>query len=351
MNTPFPAASSLRAELKPFSALSDGELSGWRALCSENPDAHRAFMSPDYAAAVEHSHGGVQVLLGFDQHGLACLIPLQRHAGLPGHMGVYEPVGAVMTDYFGAISRPGVTIDCRDLLAATGIGAVVFTHLDETQQPIGLHGEDPRIGLRTRIHGVGDEHWTQLRQLDKKLVTDTERRERKLVAEHGEISFELHSRQPEQDLAALVELKCAQYDRTGKAGAPLFDSRNVVLLENLLRSAAPECAGMLSVLRVDGKLVAAHFGLRCGDMLHVWFPVYVATFGSYSPGRILLKYIIREGSAEGIRVLDRGEGDTQAKRDFANEEHRFLRGVWRNPGWRGTLARLALSLHWRFGQR
>jgi hypothetical protein len=51
-------------------------------------------------------------------------------------------------------------------------------------------------------------------------------------------------------------------------------------------------------------------------------------------------------SSCGITLLDRGEGDTKAKRDFANDEHLFYMGVW-YTGFRGLIGRLALATSWR----
>ena len=191
--------------------------------------------------------------------------------------------------------------------------------------------------------------WRQLRITDKKLVVDTERRERKLIAENGTLEFQLESSRPEADLDALIRLKCSQYTRTGKQHAPLFDPVNVALLHRMLGCNDPECSGLLSVLRVGGRLVAAHLGLRCYETLHYWFPVYDTDFQAYSPGRILLKHVILIGAGEGIRVIDRGEGDTPAKRDFANEEHLYYRGLWPSPGLRGLASRLAMTVSWRLG--
>jgi CelD/BcsL family acetyltransferase involved in cellulose biosynthesis len=61
----------------------------------------------------------------------------------------------------------------------------------------------------------------------------------------------------------------------------------------------------------------------------------------------LFKHLFLAAAAEGIQVFDRGEGDTQAKRDFANETHIFFRGLWHVAGWRGLLARGVLSASWR----
>lgn len=335
------------ASVKRFSQLSSGELTFWRDSVALNSRYQRAFLTATFFEAVAKIDETARVLVIYGGGELIGLLPLRRHRSWVGRFGVYEPVAGQMTDYFGAIVAPGVVLDIQKILTIAGVGAIVFTHLDESQTAIGLRGDGTRIGLRTVIAGTGNTHWEQLRTVDKKLVADTERRERKLIAEHGDLNFELQSTSPEEDLDELIRLKKAQYTRTGKQDAVLFDESNSALLKGLLQSTALDCTGFLSVLRVNGKLVAAHFGLRCNDVLHFWFPVYAKEYSAFSPGRILYRYILNEGSKVGIRVLDRGEGDTQAKRDFANEEHHFYDGLWQSNSVLGLVARLALATYWR----
>lgn len=334
------------AHCKRFSELNDGELAFWRNTVAQHTQFQRAFMTATFCEVVARVDDKIRVLVIYGEGKLVGLIPLRIHHAWVGWFGVYEPVAGEMTDYFGAVVSPGTVLHMPSVLKSAGIGAIVFTHLDESQAAFGLVGEESRKGLRTVITGRGTTHWEQLRALDKKLVADTERRERKLASEHGAISFELQSASPEADLEELIRLKKAQYTRTGRDDAVLFDEANAALLRGLLRSDHTECSGLLSVVRVNGKLVAAHFGLRSGDTLHFWFPVYVKEYASYSPGRILYRHVISEGSKIGIRILDRGEGDTQAKRDFANAEHLYSSGIMRVKGLMGYVSRLAISIMW-----
>jgi CelD/BcsL family acetyltransferase involved in cellulose biosynthesis len=332
--------------------LTKEEVAAWDALLLQN-DLRRAFMSYCYIKAVAETGGDVLVLALYDKGVPCAFLPLQRAAGVRGLVGNFEPVGDVMTDYFGLIGADGLTVDVARLLAATQgrINAVLFSHLDETQARFGLAGDEARPGLRTwlgtSLDQPASEYWVNLRKSDKKLVYDTERREKKLINEVGPLTFEWTSQNPASDMAWLVASKKAQYARTGKAQAPLFDSRKVALLNRLLQAQEENCQGVLSTLRCGEEMIAVHFGLRCHDMLHVWFPVYNPKYASYSPGRILFKHLFLAAAAEGIQVFDRGEGDTQAKRDFANETHTFFRGLWHVAGWRGLLARGVLSASWR----
>jgi CelD/BcsL family acetyltransferase involved in cellulose biosynthesis len=335
------------AYCKRYFELTEGELAFWRGTVAHNAQFQRAFKTATFCEAVAKIDDKVRVLVIYGDDKVIGLLPLRVHHAWVGRFGVYEPVAGEMTDYFGAIVSSGIVLHMPSVLKSAGIGAVIYTHLDETQAAYGLEGEEARIGLRTLIRGQGAAHWEHLRTLDKKLVADTERRERKLAAEHGDVTFELQSARPEVDLEELINLKKAQYTRTGRDDAVLFDQANASLLRGLLRSNCSECSGLLSVLRVKGKLVAAHFGLRSGGTLHFWFPVYAKEYASFSPGRILYRYVLHEGSKIGIRVIDRGEGDTQAKRDFANEEHMYHRGLWRTTGLKGLMSFGALVAYWR----
>lgn len=336
--------------LRRIDELTTVEASAWDQLLLAREDLQRAFLSRAYIAAVAQTGRKVVVLVGYTAaHAPIFFLPVQRQPGLLGWLGLHEPAGDVMTDYFGIIAAEGTQVDMPALLTATrgAVNAVYFTHLDETQTAYGLKTDEYRMGLRTHLGNPPQDYWTNLRKSDKKLVYDTERREKKLVAEFGPLTFEWSSTRPESDLKWLIESKKSQYARTGKEQAPLFDSANVALLHSLLQSADTHCSGLLSVLRCGETIVAAHFGLRHGPLLHVWFPVYAPQFANYSPGRILFKQMFIGGAQNGVSLFDRGEGDNQAKRDFANEEHRFGRGLWYAFSLCGRLAHLAQRVAWK----
>lgn len=339
----------MRIQRKPFDRLTPAERSAWAQLLHDGATSRWAFLSPTYAGAVNATIGPVDVLLCWEGDALAAVMPLQRAAGWMGRFGLREPVGREMSDYFGLLARTGVSLDWAALLKAADVPCLYFTHLDESQAAHGLVGNEPRKGLRTRIHpDGGDAHWAWLRTQDKKLVSDTERRERKLVSEHGALDFKMQSVAPAQDLRTLVALKNAQYKRTGHDGGALLNPANARLLEQLLASGDPDCLPRLSVLRCGGRFVAGHFGLQCGPLLHYWFPVYDTRFSAYSPGRILYRHILSHAGPEGISCIDRGEGDSMAKRDFANEEHHFFKDLVHTGPWGGALGlALRVRVRWR----
>lgn len=335
--------------IRTMEELSQAESLAWDDIHAADAGLNQAFLSRSYIGHVAGVNPDVRVLVGYENDAPAFFLPLQPRQGFVSRFGVFEPAGDVMTDYFGVVARRDLQISPAHVLAATRgrINAILFTHLDQSQARFGLQGDERRVGLRTRLGDPSIDYWSRLRSIDKKLVADTERREKKLQKEIGSVSFEWQSSELAADLSWLIEAKKSQYSRTGKTHAALFENANVELLRRLSGTSKNECSGILSVLRCGGEIVAAHFGLKCRDVLHVWFPVYDKKFANYSPGRILLKHMFSAAAEVGIEVFDRGEGDSQAKRDFANNEHHYSRGLWLAPGLRGRAAGLAISVAWR----
>jgi CelD/BcsL family acetyltransferase involved in cellulose biosynthesis len=337
----------LRIEGRPFDRLGEAELAAWRTLHAAQGPKQWAFQSVGFAAAVHETVASVRVALLWRSDKLVGVLPLQRQPGRWGRLGLHEPVGGLMADYAGLLAGEGVRTAWSALLAGAGVPCLFFTHLDEHQRSLGLAGTQPRLGLRTRIHIEGGvAHWAWLRAQDKKLVDDTERRERKLQRDHGEVGFAMDSPQAELDLQTLIAAKNDQYRRTGAQGGPLLQPRNQRLLARLLAQPSDGCRVRLSMLKAGDQWVSGHFGLQSGSTLHYWFPVYGETFAAYSPGRILFKHVILQSGAAGINLIDRGEGDTTAKRDFATETHQFFKGL-EARGLQGHAISTAQRVAWR----
>jgi len=265
-------------------------------------------------------------------------------------MGCAERAGAEMTDYFGLIAQPDVQIAACDLLRLAGLEHLYFTHLDQTQSIYGLRGEQPETGLLLKLE-PGIDYWTQrLRPANRKLASETERLERLVQREHGPLRFCPAESAWAQPLKNLIRYKGEQYVRSGGDNMFLEPWRRG-LLERLADSRESSCTGMLSTLFAGDTWLASHFGLRSAGVLHYWFPVYNRDMRRYAPGRLLMKNIIQQAPALGISLVDRGAGDTPAKRQLTNHEHLLYRGAWYRLGIRSTAFRLRMSLEWRLHRR
>jgi CelD/BcsL family acetyltransferase involved in cellulose biosynthesis len=325
-------------ELDPVSAAT------WRStlLASARP---ASFMGPSFARAVASVRGGVRVCVLTAAGRSVGFFPFQWKQPLGAWCGVAERLGEELSDYAGLVAPSGLHVTADRLLRLAGLNSFGFSHLEESQLALGLAGEAPRTGLIIDLGEGVDVYWQKLRSADAALIRDTERRRRKIEKDIGPIRFCARVTDGPTRLAEVIAWKRAQYQRTG-VGDSLGVAWKRELLARLASLDDPDCAGILSSLHAGDTWVAHHFGLRCGPVLHYWFPVYNPDLARYSPGRLLLEQVINAAGELAITRIDRGEGDSKAKRDFANREHLFYRGEWRVMG-----PRLIAFKLWERGRR
>jgi CelD/BcsL family acetyltransferase involved in cellulose biosynthesis len=336
----------LKADIVSPSELSEEDIAAWNRFNSETPDLAVAFLSYPYALTAEKSFSNVRVCRVRSNGRPVLFFPFQFKSPAHRWFGIAERLAGELSDYFGIVGDGTVQVDPQTLLRLSGLRALLFTHLDESQGAFGLTGEAPEPGHLIDFPGGESAFWQERRALDKKFVGDTERRERNLVRDFGPVRFDFQSANPDIDLEKLIAAKREQYSRT-KADDALAGRSTNAFLRSLSKMDHPLCSGMLSTLYAGDTWVASHFGLRCNHTLHYWFPVYNPDLGSYGPGRLLLKQILNAGSAHGISRIDRGAGDTVAKRDFSTSQHDFLRGLWSRGGIRAMGYKAGLSALWR----
>jgi CelD/BcsL family acetyltransferase involved in cellulose biosynthesis len=330
-------------------SLTQIHLDAWYRITKANRALDNPFYSSEFVRAVARTRNGVYVAVIRSGGKICALLPYQFATPWHRMVGAAERVGGEMSDYFGLIAETGVHIQPRDLLQLCKLSAFEFSHLDETQAACGLTGPKQSVGLRIRLNDGASAYWDRLGQSDRRLVNEIKRRERKLVESHGPLRFELNAANTSQELGRLIAIKKAQYARTGVRDA-LLDHRKTNLLTLLSGISSPRCSGLLSVLYAGDTWVASHFGLRNEHVLHYWFPVYTPELKPYSPGKLLLKAIIESAHGAQIDVIDRGSGDQDAKREFANESHHYYSGIWHVPGPLSISFRAARSIAWRLGR-
>lgn len=319
----------------------------WTRLCTEEPAFASPFLTPDYAECASLAGHDVRVCVVSEDAHAAAFLAFQYAGAASRLLRAAERVGGEMTDYCGVVAVPDFRIAPAELLRFAGIHSFYFTHLDETQLAVGLTGEQPEAGLRIRIDGGAEVFRAALLDRRRRFVAETARLQRRLEESRGPFRFVLEEREWEAPLRWLVERKRAQYARTGRPD-PLADDRSIALLRHLAASTSPLCRGVVSTLYAGETWVSSHFGLRNRDTLHYWFPVYNHELGRIPSGHFLMLQIISAADAAGIRCIDRGAGDTEAKRLLANDEHRYYRGLWSRSGPWSLAWRLCCSLRWRW---
>lgn len=338
--------SNLKAVVVRPSGLSSEEIALWRSFLDETPAIASPFMSPFYSLTAEKWFVGVSVAKLERAGRVVGFFPFQYRSRLHQLLKIGQRVSGDLADYFGVIGSRDLELSGDELVKLVGLNVLLFDHLDERQQSYGLLGGQPEIGLRIDFPNGPTEYWEGRRRRDKKFVQDTERRERKLIEKYGPLRFVFRHQSVADELERLIAAKRSQYSRTEARDVMASKSVQSFLKEIALTDDS-QCRAILSTLHAGETWVCSHFGLACGGTLHLWFPVYNPDLRAFSPGRLLVKALIDTANETGLKRIDRGAGDTPAKRDFATSEHIYFRGVWQRRSITTLTYRAGLSAAWR----
>ncbi|MEU1214659.1 GNAT family N-acetyltransferase [Streptomyces sp. NPDC005790] len=306
--------------------LGAGDIEIWRELRAKSGAPAHPFMEPEFTLAVGRVRPHARVaVISEESGGTAGFLPFER-----GRFGHGRAVGFGVSDVQGAVLRPGLPLDAKELLRACGLSAWVFDNLEDRQD---LFEPDAARSYASYVIDVGEGYESYekaLRARSPKFLRTTLAKERKLGRAAGEVRFVLDERDPAM-LRTLMEWKSAQYRRTGRRDR---FARTWIrgLVEFLFHTRAPGCSGLLSVLYADDRPVAAHFGLRSRTVLSCWFPAYDPEFAKFSPGLILHLRMARAASDDGIGLLDMGRGAAEYKDALKTGELTVHEGATVRPG-------------------
>lgn len=305
--------------------LDAGLMQAWQAAQSSAPAFSNPYFCPQFTRLVGEVRDDVRVVVIEDGSRPVAFFPYQRSA-----LGFGRPVAGALSDYHGVVALPESEWCVPDLLRAAGLLTWKFDHLVDpcgTFEPyVDARGSSPQIDLRCAAEAR--------RRAGSELIPQTQRRARRLAHEHGEVLFILRDRRPDA-LDCLFRWKGAQYERTGMTD-PFAFGWTRELLRRMAEVDAPDFAGVLSSLRVQGKVAAVHMGMRSRDVLHWWFPAYDPAYGKYSVGIILLLRLAQAAADAGLETIDLGKGDSLYKQRVMTginpiSEGSIERGAWLRP--------------------
>jgi CelD/BcsL family acetyltransferase involved in cellulose biosynthesis len=311
--------------------LAEADFDRWLELRGANPALDSPYFHPGFATAVAETRPGVWVIVGQATDGaIASFLPVQ----LDGR--TCRPAGFPAADFQGPICEPAADFDIVDALRASGAASYQFDHLRD-----GIAGFEhwifgPQRSPYIDISGGLDGYMSRARSSGKHKMREARRLGRKAEREHGPVRFV-----PQSTDAALLDtviaLKRRQYSATGSRDY-FADAGHVRLLHRLLAERGTAFGGMLSAVYVGPHLLAAHFGLRAGPVLHWWFPVYDPAFSRLDPGWMLLRAVIEASPDLGLERIDLGRGDDEWKRRSSTGYQVVYQGaVVPNPFRRGTV--------------
>jgi CelD/BcsL family acetyltransferase involved in cellulose biosynthesis len=299
------AATTGTVEVVALDALEDVDLAAWFSLRNSNRALDSPYFHPEFARAVHESGTPVDIVVERDASGVRAL--------LAGHRlgSVFRPVGWPGADFQGPITRGHESVDALRLLRATGMRGMEFDHLLE------FPGFEPWIDSRrdspyVDVSGGLDAYLARASKSGKDNMGQARRKARKAEAAHGPLRFDAESTDA-AELDEVIALKRAQYAATGARDYFAAPER-IALVHRLLETRVDGFAGLLSTVHVGPRLLAAHFGIRSGGVLHWWFPVYDPEFAAFAPGWILLRELTAAAPELGVTRIDLGRGDDEYKR-------------------------------------
>jgi CelD/BcsL family acetyltransferase involved in cellulose biosynthesis/protein-tyrosine-phosphatase/predicted ATP-grasp superfamily ATP-dependent carboligase len=121
---------------------------------------------------------------------------------------------------------------------------------------------------------------------------------------------------------------------SGTAYPSLFNrEQNRTFYRDLVHVLAPSRSLQFSVLSLNDRPIAQHFGMLSKDRLLWYKPTFETSLAKCSPGEALLKNLIVDARNQGLRVLDFTRGDEPFKLRFASSVAYNISFSWIRRAW------------------
>ena len=305
--------------------LTPGDIDRWLELRASNPALDSPYFHPEFTCAVAATRPGVRIIIGEDENGaITSFLPVQFDKR------TWRPAGAPAADFQGPICAPGLDFDIATAVRACGAASYQFDHMRAEVSGFDQWIFGQQHSPYLDVSGGLDGYLSRASRSGKDKVAEARRLRQKIDRECGPVRLVAASANV-ATLDAVIALKRRQYLATGSRDY-FADSRHLALLHRLFGARDTEFGGMLSAVYAGPDLIAAHFGLRAGGVLHWWFPTYDPAFARFSPGWLLLCSVIDAAPELGLERIDLGRGVDDYKRRAMTGYQVVCQGaVIRNP--------------------
>jgi CelD/BcsL family acetyltransferase involved in cellulose biosynthesis len=292
--------------------LGPDEIAAWRSMQRATASLASPFLCPEFSIAVGNFRTQARVAVLYDGPEIAGFFPFERRGGV----GV--PIGAGLNYCQGLVHAPSADWDPRELLRACRVAVWRFDNLVPGQRPFERYTFTARPAPLIDLSDGFEVYQKRLRIRSPKFCRELARKERRLEREAGELRFVVDSRDI-SELRKLMAWKADQYHRSRQLN--FFDRPWVVgFMDQLFSTRNDHFRGLLSVLYAGETLIAADFGLRCGELLGAWFSAYDLRFGRESPGMIQHLHMAEQAADLGVQVIDMGAGPEPYKETLKSGE-------------------------------
>ncbi len=323
----------------------------WDALLELTPEASgfqsHAWITTWLDRAAQRSQELQVAVVKADGRAIA-IFPMQLSSR--GHLGF---IGADVGNYSGPVFDPARLVAAvrawaehtRDDRRIKGIdlqGLRARSPFFRLIREQGLPGLGRPLLVRTDTCPEVDlrDGWSTLLERHKSRQRATWRRKRDRLARLGALEFIETG-----DADAITEAmpKLAELWETRWRGQRIRASF-VETPELQLRAAqalAPDLM-LLSMLRLDGEIIAFSYGVRGRDYTSSYVLAHDHRFNRYSPGLLLLLHVLEAACERGDRLYDFSLGEAPYKALWDTGEHDVYRAVWGH----GRHAKAAWSAAW-----
>jgi CelD/BcsL family acetyltransferase involved in cellulose biosynthesis len=291
----------------------------WREIVAQQTCLASPHFCPELAEIYGNVRPAAQVCVVEEGSEVIGLLPFHRQSRSQA-----TAIGGHLSDFQGAIVRPGVTWDTREVLRRAGIGRIRFTNWVEagvsTTSSTATAFESPYINLADGFEAYRAERRHETRELQEGL-----RKARKISRDLGPLRLEMQC----QDLTVLTQLlhwKSEQMVAARQCNALEIPWTKAVF-QRVLESQSSTFSGMLSALWVGDELIAATMGMRSTAVIHGWVTAYSPKFSRYSPGVMLILELAQQCEQLGIDRIDMGRGDESFKTSFASGSYQVWDGM------------------------
>ncbi len=155
----------------------------------------------------------------------------------------------------------------------------------------------------------------------KKIISDSNR-QIKRISKHGKLTFLVGDSEIEKNriFNAMIEQKSRRYKETGSWD--MFSNKeNINFYKTLNNNLGIHGQIHYSALLVNDKIIATHWGILSKDIYYYLMPSHEAgNWAKYSPGRLLLQYLIEWTINNNLKIFDFTCNDEAYKKKWISDE-------------------------------
>ncbi len=335
MNTTQKSGPSFRSTTCHPEDVAPADMQAWNGLRAAHQDYNSPLLSPEFAQTVGRERPDARVVLFHDEAGLAGVFAYFRRPDRTA-----RSIGSPFSDYSGPILRSDFDVSLVEILEAAGLSAWQTTSMVDPWDHFVAERSSQHSTMLISLDTDPAEYLEEQRKKHAKRFKNF----RRLDSQASRDGYELEMRWGAIDPALKDELfryKSEQYVASG-----LVDLTDTQHSRAILDEVAESPNGFCISLWAGDNFVSAHFGFRLDDVFHPWIAAYNPEFARYSPGNLLLKRIIENMPAMGLREYDLAEGHDHYKKYYISSERTVYHAHVTSRSLMGRV-KSGLSVFWR----